>query len=50
MSLKPLVLTNLRKQLRKINRDLDHFDELISQIEEQQKLGSLEEKIDNNQS
>lgn len=40
---------DLKKQLKTINHDLDHFDELVSQIEEQQQLGSLEEKMDNQQ-
>lgn len=38
---------DLKQQLKNINHDLDHFDELVSQIEEQQRLGSLEKKMDN---
>lgn len=38
---------DLKTKLKEINHDLDQFDKLVSQIDEQGELENLEQKIDN---
>lgn len=38
---------DLKNYLKKINHDLDRFDELMSQIEEHKDISSIEKELNN---